>query len=192
MNKELLCELKNSMSEKRWKHSQGVEAEAVKLAKIYGADEKKAALAGILHDCAKGMSIEEQLEKCSELKIALDREALDVPAVIHAPLGAELAKIKYGIYDEDIIEAIRKHTVGAGNMTKLDKIIYLADMIEPSRSFDGVDELRSMAYKDLDAAMLMALEQSIVFNIKKKTIIHTATVICRNGIIKNMEEKNVR
>lgn len=190
MNEKLRTELKASMNEKRWIHCEGVEAEAIKLAKRFGVDEKKAALAGILHDCAKGIDIEEQKRQCTVIGIELDEETVAVPAVIHAILGAEMARYKYGICDEEILSAIRKHTVGAEKMSKLDMIIYIADMIEPTRNYDGVEELRKTAYEDLESAMLAALDRSIMFNIKKENIIHTESIICRNGIIKNMEENN--
>ena len=87
-------------------------------------------------------------------------------------MGAELARLEYGIDNEAVLEAIRCHTVGKAGMSKLDKIVYIADMIEPMRDFDGVEELRELAYKDLDKAMLAALKDSIDFNLKKQSVIH--------------------
>ncbi len=168
--------LKKTLSEKRYKHSLGVCDEAVKLARIFGADEEKAYIAGLLHDCAKGYDTDKQIELCAEYGIELDKITLACKAVIHAPLGAAVAKDKYGIDDEEILEAIRCHTVAKENMSLLDKIIYIADMIEPMRDFSGVDKLRKTAYEDIDKAFIMGLKQSIVFNAEKNKIIHPDTI----------------
>ena len=103
--------LKKTLSEKRYKHSLGVCDEAVKLARIFGADEEKAYIAGLLHDCAKGYDIDKQIELCAEYGIELDKITIACKAVIHAPLGAAVAKDKYGIDDEEILEAIASKSV---------------------------------------------------------------------------------
>ena len=175
--------LKKKLSEKRYKHSLGVCDEAVKLARIFGADEEKAYIAGLLHDCAKGYDIDKQIELCVEYGIELDKITLACKAVIHAPLGAAVAKDKYGIDDEEILEAIRCHTVAKENMSLLDKIIYIADMIEPMRDFSGVDKLRKTAYEDIDKAFIMGLKQSIVFNAEKNKIIHPDTISAWNYML---------
>lgn len=177
------AELEKILPPKRFLHSIGVAEEAVKLAKLYGADADKAYTAGLLHDCAKGYSIDEQIRMCNDLGVSLDAASLKCVAVIHAPLGAEIAKQKYGISDVEILDAIRYHTVGAANMTTLIKIIYLADMIEPSRDFEGVEHIRALSLKNLDEAVLAALEKSIEFNLKKKTIIHPDTLTAWNYMI---------
>lgn len=188
----MIEELKKTLSPKRFEHSMGVKETAISLARYYGADEKKAEIAAVLHDCAKGMSIEEQLKKCRELKLVLDEETLACPPVIHAPLGACIARCEYGIDDEEILNAICYHTVGRVGMSDLEKIIYVADMIEPTRDYDGVEELRKNAYNDLDTIMLEALNQCIIHNVKKGSLIHTDTIKCRNDIIERMKEKNGR
>lgn len=175
--------LKKTLSEKRYKHSLGVCDEAVKLARIFGADEEKAYIAGLLHDCAKGYDIDKQIELCTEYGIELDKITLACKAVIHAPLGAAVAKNKYGIDDEEILEAIRCHTVAKENMSLLDKIIYIADMIEPMRDFSSVDKLRKTAYEDIDKAFIMGLKQSIVFNAEKNKIIHPDTISAWNYML---------
>lgn len=180
--------LKRTLSEKRYKHSLGVCDEAVKLAKLYGADTEKAYMAGLLHDCAKGYDTNKQIELCAEYGIALDKITLSCKAVIHAPLGAAVAKDEYGIDDEEILEAIRCHTVAKENMSLLDKIIYIADMIEPMRDFDGVDKLRKAAYKNIDEAFIMGLKQSIVFNAEKNKIIHPDTISAWNYMLTDIQK----
>lgn len=177
--------LKKELSEKRYKHSLGVRDEAIKLAQKYGADIKKAKIAGLLHDCAKGLDIDEQIRQCEKYKIALDAVTLSCKPVIHAPLGAEIAKEQFGIEDEEILEAIRNHTVAKENMSLLDKIIYIADMIEPMRDFDGVEKLRKAAYKDIDEAFIMGMRQSIVYNAEKNKIIHPNTISAWNYMLIN-------
>lgn len=176
--------LKAVLKPGRYQHSLGVCSEAVKLAELYGIDHDKAYFAGLLHDCAKGCNKEEQLGLCEKFGVELDEITLACPAVIHAPLGAEIARREFGIKDEEILDAIRYHTVARAGMTELDKIVYIADMIEPMRDYDGVDELRGLAYKDLNKAMLEALKQSIRFNLDKNAVIHPNTLEAWNDILK--------
>lgn len=180
--------LKPMLKPKRYEHSIGVCDTAVKMAKLYGADTEKAYVAGLLHDCAKGFDIDRQKELCTEYGITLDKITLACPAVIHAPLGAEVARRVFGVCDEEILNAIRYHTVARANMQKLDKIIYIADMIEPLRDFDGVDILRKTAKKDLDRAFLTALGQSIGFNLAKNAVIHPNTLDAWNDMLIRKEE----
>lgn len=181
--------LKKTLSEKRYKHSLGVCDEAVKLAKRYGADTDKAYIAGLLHDCAKGYSNDEQISLCQKYGIELDDMTLACKPVIHAPLGAEIARSEYGIDDEEILEAIRCHTVAKENMSLLDKIIYIADMIEPMRDFPGVDKLREAAEEDIDKVFIMGLKHSIVFNAQKNKIIHPDTISAWNYMLRDSKNK---
>ncbi len=148
------------MSSKRVAHAAGCESEAVMLARHWGEDPEAAATAGILHDITKKLSLDEQLILCEEYGIILDSAMLCSPQIIHAVTGAALAADRFGVSGQ-ISQAIRWHTTGKSDMTTLEKIIYLADIIEPSRDFEGVEELRELAYEDLDKAMAAALERSI-------------------------------
>lgn len=159
--------------------------EAVKLAEKYGADTEKAYTAGILHDCAKCYDTDEQIELCQKYGVVLDDITLACKPVIHAPLGAKIAKAEYGVNDKDVLDAIMCHTVAKENMSLLDKIIYIADMIEPMRDFDGVEELRKAAYENIDRAFILGLKQSIVFNAQKKKIIHPNTLSAWNYMLMN-------
>lgn len=148
------------LSPDRIAHTAGCESEAVMLAKRWGDDPETAAAAGILHDITKKLNSDEQLILCKKYGIILDNAELSNPKLLHAKTGAAFAKELFGV-SGDIYEAIRWHTTGKPDMTLLEKIIYLADYIEPTRDFPGVEALRALAYKDIDDAMAMALEMSL-------------------------------
>lgn len=170
---EINKKLHYMLSPKRFTHTQGVADESVKLAKIHGADEKKAYLAGLLHDCAKDISNKEKLDMCDKYGLELDEILVNQTDLIHPFLGAELARDMFGIEDEDVLNAIRHHTTGRPNMSKLEKIVYLADFFEPNRHyFEGMDKMKKLAYKDLDEAMAFALKHTIDYNKAKKRMIH--------------------
>ena len=148
------------LDERRIAHVAGCEGEAIQLARQWGEDPENAAEAGILHDITKRLSYEEQLNLCKKYDIICDNAELEAPKLLHARTGAALAKDLFGIPDM-IYEAIRWHTTGKPDMTLLEKIIYLADYIEPTRDFPGVEALRELAYEDLDACMLLGLKMSV-------------------------------
>lgn len=182
--------LKNTLSGKRYNHSVNVCKEAVKLARLYGVDEEKAYTAGILHDCAKGYSIDKQIKLCEKYGITLGKNELECPSVIHAPLGAKIAEYEYGVNDNEILNAIKYHTIPSNNMSLLDKIISVADMTEPSRDFPGVEELRDISYTDIDEAFKLSLKQTLLYNIKKESIIHPKTLeVWNNLLIREKGEK---
>jgi len=148
------------LKENRIAHVTGVESQAVMLAMRWGADPDTAAVAGILHDITKAQNKEKQLKLCEKYGIILENAERENPALLHARTGAALAKERFGISDE-IYEAIRWHTTGKPDMSTLEKIIYLADYTEPTRDFEGVEELRELSFEDLDKAMALGLEMSI-------------------------------
>lgn len=175
--------LLNKLSKSRYEHTLGVCETAIALAKQFGEDEDKAYLAALLHDCAKYMSAKEQIEYANNNGIKLSEEELLCPPVIHAPLGAEIARIEYGVEDGDVLDAIRYHTVAKENMSVLEKIIYTADMIEPNRKFDGVEELRNLASMSLDKVFKACLKASLMFNITDNKRVHPNSLKCWNDII---------
>lgn len=181
-------ELKNRLDEKRYLHSLGVANLATELAKRFGENPDKAYIAGILHDCAKNIPEDEAKKLCEEFKIELNEVEKRNPALIHAPLGAEIAKRDFGVLDTDIYNAIKNHTVGREGMSILEKIIYVADMAEESRSFYGVVDIREALLEDLDKAVLMALKFSLKFNLERGNLIHTATIDAYNDIKIRREE----
>ena len=148
------------LDERRIAHVAGCESEAIELARRWGEDPETAAEAGILHDITKRLSHEEQLNLCEKYAIICDSAERATPKLLHAKTGAAVAKELFGVRDP-VYEAIRWHTTGKADMTLLEKIIYLADYIEPTRDFPGVDALRELAYEDLDRAMLLGLQMTI-------------------------------
>lgn len=150
------------LTEKRIAHVLGCENEAVSLANRWGEDPERAAVAGILHDITKKLSAEEQLKLCEKYGIINDAAEVANPKLLHAKTGAAFARELFGIED-DIYGAIRWHTTGKPDMTLLEKIIYLADFVEPTRNFPGVEELRELCFEDIDAAMAKGLEMSLEF-----------------------------
>ena len=187
--KQMKEKLKGMLSKERYRHSKGVAETAVQLAALWGADEEKAYIAGLLHDCAKNIPAAESVELCRRLGVELGELELAAPSIIHAPLGAELIKRDFGIFDGEISDAIRYHTVARSGMTRLDDIIYLADMIEPLRDFAGVGELRDLSGRDLDKAMAAAFKESLTHNIKKDIPVHPNTLIAWNERIMKMGKK---
>ncbi|MBN2557759.1 MAG: 23S rRNA (uracil(1939)-C(5))-methyltransferase RlmD [Clostridia bacterium] len=148
--------LRESLGDERYRHSVLTADTALKLAGVHGCDLKKTEIAGLLHDCAKGLDTSGQLMLLMDE--GFDSELAMVPKVIHGPCGAIIAKRDYGVNDEEILDAIRYHAFGRPAMTLLDKIIFIADAIEPERDFPGVDKLRKVSFKDINRAVLMSLE----------------------------------
>lgn len=167
--------LQSALSVKRYIHTMGVAEEAVKLAEIYGTqkDQQKAKVAGLLHDCAKDYPEEMRLRFCREYKVPLDEIMQKQTDLIHPFLGAEVAKREYLVDDEEILDAIRYHTTGRANMSLLEKIIFIADYIEPNREkFEGLEEARRLAYLDLDMAMRYILEETIAYVDRRGRLLH--------------------
>ncbi len=179
--------LKKLVSKKRFKHTLGVFETAEMLAKIYGADVQKAQMAALLHDCAKGVKGDDMRNYVLEHTIFLDEIEKKEAALSHGAIGAYMARTEFGINDDEIISAIRYHTTGKADMTKLEKIVYIADFIEPNRSYPGVDELRKLAFEDLDLALLMAFDNTIKYVLSIHKVLHTRTIEARNFILEQME-----
>ena len=148
------------LDEHRVAHVAGCESEAVRLAMHWGEDPELAAEAGILHDITKSLSYNEQLQLCEKYGIINDNSELEAPKLLHAKTGAAMARELFGVSDT-VYEAIRWHTTGKPDMSLLEKILYLADYIEPTRDFEGIDELRELAFSDLDGAMVLGLGMTI-------------------------------
>lgn len=163
------------LSSERVAHTAGCEQEAVQLARRWGEDPESAAVAGILHDMTKNLSYDEQLILCEKYGIILDIAEKNSPKLLHAITGAAAARDLFGVSD-NIYQAIRWHTTGKPDMTTLEKIIYLADYIEPTRDFEGLEELRTLAYEDLDRAMALGLKMSLEDLRRRNVEAHKATL----------------
>ena len=160
--KEFQKELKKELKPSRYEHSLGVADTAEALANAYGYPTHLAYVAGLLHDCAKYMSNEKLLSYAKKHEIEMTEGDSKAPHLLHAPIGAYIAKHTYGVKDEQILHAISVHTTGCPAMSILDKIIFVADYIEPHRDkAPRLDELRKLSYEDLDKAILWILEDTI-------------------------------
>ena len=148
------------MNPNRVAHVLGCRDTAVELARVYGENEVDAARAGLLHDITKAIDGPLQLTLCDEYGIVLDTFSRSFPKTLHALTGSLVAQRIFG-ENENVVSAICHHTTGRANMTLLEKIIYIADYVEPNRDFPGVEEMRAMAYTDLDRAVLMGLESAV-------------------------------
>ncbi len=182
---EMRRELQRRLNKNRFAHSIGVANTAVALAKKFGVDTDKAYIAGLLHDCAREFENEQLPAEAKKRGIEIGEVEKTMPLLLHAYIGAKMVAEIYGVEDSEIQQAIYRHTVGASDMTALDKIIYFADMIEPNRNYPGVEELRDFAKKSssLDEILLHALDESIIFIVQKKTLLHPETIAARNFLL---------
>jgi len=185
---EIIEKLSGMLKPDRLKHCYGVRDTALKLARLYRCDEDKAATAGLLHDCAKDIKKQQMLQMCDNFDIVLDDILRAEVQLIHAPLGAKLAEVDFGINDPEILDAIYYHTVAKENMPLLTKIIYIADFIEPSRDFPGVDQIRQKAFENIDEAILLAIQRTINYVLSKDRLLHPNTINARNYIL--MQKRN--
>ncbi len=181
-------EMKDALSRRlkrsRYEHSLGVADTAAFLARRFGEDEARARTAGLLHDCAREFPNEAMRAEADARGVSYGAVEASMPLLLHAPLGALLAREKYGAEDEAVLRAIARHTVGGAAMTALDKIVYFADMVEPTREYPGVEELRRlMREADLDEMTLAGLTRSIAFVLEKGHLIHPDTVLARNELL---------
>lgn len=163
MNRDkIIIRLKGKISDKRFEHSLGVEYTAACMAMVHGADVEKARLAGLLHDCAKGLPTGEKLEKARKHNLPVNKFEEKNPDMLHAKLGAFYARYKYGVTDEEVLDAIQYHTTGRPNMSLLEKIIFVADYIEPNRKMiRDMEEIRREAFQDLDQCVLHILKNTL-------------------------------
>ena len=185
MNYEAMKEeLAQRLQKKRYEHSLGVADTAAMLARRFGVDVEKARIAGLLHDCAREYRTADLPPEAARRSIAYGEVERAMPLLLHAYVGARRAEELYGVMDTEIQQAIWRHTVGGEHMTKLDKIIYFADMIEPQRDYPEVEELRALSRTaSLDVMVLEGLSQSIAFVLQSGRLIHPATVAARNEIL---------
>ncbi len=154
--------LKKYIDKERLQHTHGVMYTAACMAMVYGYDLEGAQIAGLLHDCAKCIDDEKKIKLCKKHDISLTEYELEHPFIIHAKLGAWIAKEKYHIDHEDILNAIRYHTTGREAMSDLEKIIFIADYIEPGRNkANRLDAIRKMAFTDLNETMRMILSDTL-------------------------------
>ncbi|MDD6160797.1 MAG: bis(5'-nucleosyl)-tetraphosphatase (symmetrical) YqeK [Oscillospiraceae bacterium] len=183
---ELRCVSYSMVKAKRLPHIRGTERTAVELARRFGADPEEMRRAAILHDCTKYMSRAEHLAICDRYGVELDDLERSSEKLLHSKSGAALAKYVFGQNDR-IYTAIMYHTTGRGNMTLEEKILYLADYIEPCRNFPEVGEMRRLAETDLDAAVLMGVRLSIAEMLERNRIVHHNTLEAEASLMEGQE-----
>lgn len=179
MRKGILSRLKGY----RYEHSLGVERAAIWLAEKYGGDPEKAGVAAILHDITKHLSPQEQLNLCEKYGIIPCTVEKSEPKMLHGKTAAAIARVEYGM-PEDVCTAIACHTTGRHGMTILDKILYLADYIEETRDFPGVDKARKLAKHDIDRALLYCYDQTLIELVERGKLIHSDTIAAYNDMIR--------
>lgn len=181
---KLRREMEQTLERKRFEHTLGVAYTAANLAMVHGVDVEKALIAGMLHDCAKCMSHHKQISLCRKNKVVLSEiETENHSPLLHAKAGSCLARKKYGIVDEEILQAISYHTTGRPHMSPLEKIIYIADYIEPGRErakrsyadVQNLQEVRKMAYQDLDRTLCKILSDTLDYLSRKDGKIDSMT-----------------
>lgn len=156
--------LKNELDSQRYTHTLGVMYTAASLAMAHQVNMEQAMYAGLLHDCAKCISNEKKLKLCSKYQIAVSEAEKRSPFLLHAKLGAFFAKKRYHVTDPEVLHAIQVHTTGEPHMNTLDKLIYIADYIEPNRrKAPNLQKVRRMAFQDLDVTMLQILSDTLAY-----------------------------
>jgi predicted HD superfamily hydrolase involved in NAD metabolism len=183
--------LKQNLTENRYKHTMGVVFTAELLAEKNGESKERAKIAALVHDCAKNMKIDEQFEFLKSRNIELDEITVNSPQILHGIVGSIIAREVMGIKDEEILSAVKHHTTGKKSMTLLEKIIYIADYIEPNRNYNGVEELRQLTFDNLDEGALKGFDNTITYVIKLGQIVHPLSIDARNDLlIKIKNQKN--
>ncbi len=174
--RKLVSKMKRKLTNKRFNHSLNVEKVAIELSKIYGGNSQKVSIAAILHDNAKNYSDDKKMKLVKKYNIPLSMAEKSNIDLVHAKLGSVIANNKYKIYDKDILNAVKYHTTGRPNMSLTEKIIYIADFIEPDRkSFPGLEKVRKMAYNDLNATLVKILMLTINHVVNRGQIIDDIT-----------------
>jgi predicted HD superfamily hydrolase involved in NAD metabolism len=163
---------------------------AAALAMCHGADVEKAQVAGLLHDCAKCIPNDKKLKLCKRYNIPISEAERKAPYLLHARLGAYIAEKKYGISDPEILNAIVYHTTGRAAMSLLEKVIFIADYIEPMRSkAANLDEVRHIAFQDLDRAVYITMRDTLAYLEKEKSSLDNQTVVAYNYYKTLIEQK---
>ncbi|ABR48467.1 metal dependent phosphohydrolase [Alkaliphilus metalliredigens QYMF] len=176
-------ELKKVLTYERYIHTQGVVDAALYLARKYNEDSQEAEIAALMHDYAKGFSKIEALGFIQKHKVEIDEVLLEAHQLLHGKIAAHIARNEFQIDNENILNAIENHTTGRLNMSKLEKIIYLADFIEIGRTYAGVDDLRIVAEEDLDKAVLQALNNTMKYVLSIEKLLHPNTLLARNQLL---------
>ncbi len=186
---EIIEWLKERLDAKLYRHSTATQELAAILADIYNADRQKAATAGLLHDCAKPLTHTELISYAKRYNVPLDEIRLAQPGLLHAPIGAKLVQMELGISDNEILHAIAVHNTGSRGMSRLDKILYVADASEPNRDYPDVQRIRDLTFNgNLDVAVLETMEMKIRHVMQKRSMLHPLSVEARNDVLREIRK----
>lgn len=183
---EIKENLRQMLTPKRYQHSINVMDASIVLAEKYGCDRDKAALAGLVHDCARELDKKETLNICSKYGIIPDKIMQNQPELLHGVAGSYLARELFGIECEEVLTAVANHTMGTEGMDKLSSIVFLADYIEAGRVYPGVEEIRKAAMDSLFKGIVAGLDNTITYILKKGGLLHPQTVITRNWALEQL------
>ena len=185
--KEIKEYIERNFSEKRKVHTEGVRKTAIKLARQYGADEKKAEIAALFHDMYRG--VPEKTMNYYVKSLGLADKYLDNCNLSHGKVAAMIMQRDFDIEDEDILNAVSYHTTGRAGMSLLEEVIYLADAIEPNRAYPGVEKLREIAKTDLEKACLMSLTNTIDFVRASGNYLDEETILAKEYLERKIKER---
>lgn len=183
---EMIEKIKDLLPMERYEHVLEVVKMSKKLARVHGINSQKAEIAAYLHDVSKFFDLE-HLQEYVKKNTAIN--TYTIGELLHGFAGALYARNRFNIEDMDILNAIRYHTIGRSGMSDLEKLIYISDAVEETRNYPQVKEIREMAYKNLDKAILMETDRKIAYLISKNAIIHPSTIEMRNWLIKKLERQ---
>ncbi|QGG47237.1 bis(5'-nucleosyl)-tetraphosphatase (symmetrical) YqeK [Heliorestis convoluta] len=188
LSDQIQKDIEKNMSSKRFQHTLAVMECAKAIASHWGIAPMKAAVAALLHDVAREWPLEKQCLYYEKANIdGFSFCAQEVPALLHGPAGSQWASDNYDIVDKDVLDAISFHTLGHPKMGDLAKIIYLSDKIEVNRTYNGVEEIRKWVEKSIDKALLLSLDQTIVYVVQKGHCLHPLTVETRNLFLHKLQ-----
>lgn len=185
---EIIKKLEETLSPRRFNHSLEVMKSSIRLAEKYGEDVEKAALAGLVHDCAKNLDKDAILAACKKYGIIVDEISERWPRLLHGQIGAHVAEDLFGIECPRILAAIADHTMGKPGMDRLSSIVFVADYIEESRDFDEIDIIRAAAEESLERAIVAGLDSTIRHILKKGRMLHPQTIATRNWALRQLNE----
>jgi predicted HD superfamily hydrolase involved in NAD metabolism len=182
-------EVEKELPRKRWIHTTGVVQSAIELARKFGADSEKAELAALLHDYAKYWTADKMQTMIR--KYEADHDVLQYEFELwHGPAAAAAARVQFQITDQAVLNAIRYHTSGRVGMSTLEKVVCLADYIEPNRDYDGVQHIRACAEEGLEKGLIAGLDQTLSFLIRKGKKVFPQTILARNYLIDEWNARN--
>lgn len=185
---EIRAVLSNRLSRERYEHSLRVAETARELAELHGVQAEAAERAGLWHDAYKELPVAEQIARAREKGI-LTPEYEAHPHLLHGPLAAACLPDDFGETDADVLQAVRLHTTGDAGMSRLDMVVYLADLLEPAHDFPGVDRLRARARASLEGGMVAALEHTLQYLLQRGAWIDPKALRARNTLLPYRQEE---